>query len=242
MNAKKSGKSKPAGKRGLKDLSPKRTNDAKGGTKIMAPCCSIRESTGASSRACPCKSFPGARSPLGPHCHILGIVLGRAGLDRGRSGGPVTGDDRKGSITLEKATQQFALPREGREFTAVQDVSFEVGVGEFVSIVGPFGLRQVDAAQSHCRAVPVTEGRIGLDGQPVDGVNQRLGFVFQRDAIFPWKTVAQNVGFPLLFRGVDAASARPRVAEWIARIGLTGFEDYHPHQLSGGMRSAWRWR
>jgi ABC-type nitrate/sulfonate/bicarbonate transport system ATPase subunit len=55
------------------------------------------------------------------------------------SGGPVTGDDRKGSINLEKVTQRFALPREGREFTAVQDVSFEVGGGEFVSIVGPSG-------------------------------------------------------------------------------------------------------
>jgi NitT/TauT family transport system ATP-binding protein len=75
-----------------------------------------------------------------------------------------------------------------------------------------------------------------VDGEPVSGVNPRLGFVFQRDALFPWKTVDQNVGLPLLFRGVDAASARPRVDEWIARIGLTGFERYHPHQLSGGMR------
>ena len=148
----------------------------------------------------------------------------------------MTRDDHKGSITLEKVTQRFALPREGREFTAVQDVSFEVGSGEFVSIVGPSGCGKSTLLSLIAGLVPVTEGRISLDGQPVEGVNQRLGFVFQRDALFPWKTVAQNVGLPLLFRGVDAAATRPRVAEWIARIGLTGFEDYHPHQLSGGMR------
>jgi NitT/TauT family transport system ATP-binding protein len=145
-------------------------------------------------------------------------------------------DDHRGSIKLEQVTQRFALVREGREFTAVHDVSFEVGGGEFVSIVGPSGCGKSTLLGLIAGLAPVTEGAISLDGHPVDGVNPRLGFVFQRDAIFPWKTVAQNVGLPLLFRGVDAASARPRVAEWIARIGLTGFEDYHPHQLSGGMR------
>ena len=109
-------------------------------------------------------------------------------------------DDRRGRITLEQVTQRFALPREGREFTAVQDVSFDVGGGEFVSIVG---------------LVPITEGGISLDGQPVGGVNPRLGFVFQRDALFPWKTVAQNVGLPLLFRGVDTASARQFLSPYV---------------------------
>ena len=118
--------------------------------------------------------------------------------------------DRRGSITLERVTQRFALPREGREFTAVQDVSFEVGGGEFVSIVGPSGCGKSTLLSLVAGLVPVTEGRISLDGQPVDGVNPRLGFVFQRDAIFPWKTVAQNVGLPLLFRGVDLATRRAR--------------------------------
>ncbi len=144
--------------------------------------------------------------------------------------------DRTGRIVLEQVTQRFALPREGREFTAVQDVSFDVGGGEFVSIVGPSGCGKSTLLALIAGLVPVTAGRITLDGQAVTGVTPRLGFVFQRDALFPWKTVVENVGLPLLFRGVDAAAARPRVAEWIARIGLTGFERYHPHQLSGGMR------
>jgi NitT/TauT family transport system ATP-binding protein len=143
---------------------------------------------------------------------------------------------RTGSIVLERVTQRFPVPREEREFTAVQDVSVDVRGGEFVSIVGPSGCGKSTLLSLIAGLVPISAGRITIDGEPVAGVNPRLGFVFQRDAIFPWKTVAQNVGLPLLFRGVDSASARPRVAEWIARIGLTGFEQYHPYQLSGGMR------
>jgi NitT/TauT family transport system ATP-binding protein len=148
----------------------------------------------------------------------------------------VVGHGRTGTIVLEQVTQRFPLPRESREFTAVEDVSFNVRGGEFVSIVGPSGCGKSTLLALVAGLVPATAGRITLDGQPVSGVNPRLGFVFQRDALFPWKTVAQNVGLPLLFRGNDAASAGPRVAEWIARIGLTGFEGYHPYQLSGGMR------
>ena len=133
-------------------------------------------------------------------------------------------------------TRRFALPREAREFTAIEDVSFEISGVEFVSIVGPSGCGKSTLLGLIAGLAPVTAGRITLDGRDVDGVHPRLGFVFQRDALFPWKTVAQNVGLPLLFRGVDAGAARSRVADWIARIGLTGFERYHPHQLSGGMR------
>jgi NitT/TauT family transport system ATP-binding protein len=141
-----------------------------------------------------------------------------------------------GAITLENVTRRFPLPREHREFTAVEGVSFDVAGGEFVSIVGPSGCGKSTLLSLVAGLAPITEGRITAGGVPVTGVNPCLGFVFQRDALFPWKTVADNVGLPLLFRGVDAATARPRVEEWIARIGLTGFERYHPHQLSGGMR------
>src|SRR5205085_9388513 len=139
-------------------------------------------------------------------------------------------------IVVAGVTQRFAVSRETREFTALEDVSLDVRGSEFVSIVGPSGCGKSTLLGMIAGLVPIGTGRILLGGRPVNGVDPRVGYVFQRDAVFPWKTVAENVGLPLLFRGVDAATARARVTEWIARIGLTGFERYHPYQLSGGMR------
>jgi NitT/TauT family transport system ATP-binding protein len=73
-------------------------------------------------------------------------------------------------------------------------------------------------------------------GKPVDGITERVGFLFQRDALLPWKSVRDNVLLPLQLRGVGGAQAREHVAEWIGRVGLRGFETLYPHQLSGGMR------
>jgi NitT/TauT family transport system ATP-binding protein len=140
------------------------------------------------------------------------------------------------NIVVAGVTQRFAVPREERELTALHDVSLVIGGSEFVSIVGPSGCGKSTLLGMMAGLVPITEGRILVGDRPVTGVDPRLGYVFQRDAVFPWKTVAENVGLPLLFRGVDPAVARARVTEWIARIGLTGFEHYHPYQLSGGMR------
>ena len=138
-----------------------------------------------------------------------------------------------GEIVVSDITQRFAVPR---EFVALDRVSLEIRDGEFVSIVGPSGCGKSTLLGMMAGLVPITEGRIVVGGRPVHGVDARLGYVFQRDAVFPWKTVAENVGLPLLFRGVDANVARARVTDWIGRIGLTGFEQYHPYQLSGGMR------
>jgi hypothetical protein len=85
--------------------------------------------------------------------------------------------------------------------------------------------------------VPVTEGRITRANRPVTGrVPPDIGYLFQRDALLPWKTAVQNVALPLAIRGTPAASARERAVGWMRRVGLAGFEGYDPHQLSGGMR------
>jgi NitT/TauT family transport system ATP-binding protein len=139
-------------------------------------------------------------------------------------------------IVVARVMQRFPVPRGERQFTALDDVSLDVRGSEFVSIVGPSGCGKSTLLGMIAGLVPITEGRILVGGRPVEGVDPRVGYVFQRDAVFPWKTVAENVGLPLLFRGVDPAVARARVTEWIARIGLIGFEHYHPYQLSGGMR------
>jgi len=90
----------------------------------------------------------------------------------------VTLDDRTGSIVLDQVTQRFALPREGREFTAVEDVSLDVGSGEFVSIVGPSGCGKSTLLALIAGLVPLTAGRVLLDGRPLEGVTPGLGFVF----------------------------------------------------------------
>jgi len=94
----------------------------------------------------------------------------------------VADHDPTGSILLERVTQRFPVPREDREFTAVQDVSVDVRGGEFVSIVGPSGCGKSTLLSLIAGLVPITAGRITIDGEPVAGVNPRLGFVFQRDA------------------------------------------------------------
>ena len=159
----------------------------------------------------------GARRPLPAQLREFSAARDVDGVppaDAGETGaGPVTRVDRRGSITLERVTQRFALPREGREFTAVQDVSFEVGGGEFVSIVGPSGCGKSTLLSLVAGLVPVTEGRISLDGQPVDGVQPaaRLRLPARRHLSVEDRGPERRP--PLLFRGVDADSARPRVAE-----------------------------
>src|SRR5206468_7586768 len=79
-------------------------------------------------------------------------------------------------------------------------------------------------------------GEVEVMGEPVQGIDPRIGYVFQADAVFPWKNVLNNVATGPLFRGQPKAQAIERAHDWIARVGLSGFEDRYPHQLSGGMR------
>jgi NitT/TauT family transport system ATP-binding protein len=139
-------------------------------------------------------------------------------------------------ISVEGVTRVFETPA-GAEFTAVKDVSFTVGAGRFVSLVGPSGCGKTTLLGLIAGLVPMTEGRITLAGRPVSGgVPPDIGYLFQRDALLPWKTALQNVMLPLAIRGRPAAEARGRATEWLRRVGLAGFEGHYPHQLSGGMR------
>ncbi|MFL6666605.1 MAG: ABC transporter ATP-binding protein, partial [Burkholderia ambifaria] len=81
-----------------------------------------------------------------------------------------------------------------------------------------------------------TTGTVEVHGVPVSGIPDGLGYMFQSDAVLPWRSVLDNVAAGPRYRGTDKAEARDRAREWVAKVGLAGFEDYHPHQLSGGMR------
>jgi NitT/TauT family transport system ATP-binding protein len=118
-------------------------------------------------------------------------------------------------------------------YTALEGIDLAVRAGAFLSIVGPSGCGKSTLLNMAAGLAAPTSGSIEVFGEPLTGVNRRAGYMFQQDALLPWKTVLDNVLLgPLLRKAADASAAR----EWIRRVGLEGFADRYPHQLSGGMR------
>jgi sulfonate transport system ATP-binding protein len=124
-----------------------------------------------------------------------------------------------------------------REVPAVAGVSFDVMDGEFIALVGPSGCGKSTILNMIGGLVPPSSGAIEIDGVPVSGAAPpNVGYVFQKDTVFPWRTVARNIALGLEYRGLGAAEQSRRVREAIALAGLSGFEDAFPATLSGGMR------
>jgi len=149
----------------------------------------------------------------------------------------VTGDRAPGgpAISLRAATKAFDTP-DGGSYTAIRDVDLTVGPGEFVTVVGPTGCGKSTTLSLVSGLQPATAGEVLVDGAPVTGIPQGLGYMFQTDAVLPWRSVLDNVAAGPRYRGTPKAEARDQARDWVGRVGLAGFEDYHPHQLSGGMR------
>jgi NitT/TauT family transport system ATP-binding protein len=144
-----------------------------------------------------------------------------------RDGGP--------AIELFDVTKRFRTP--SRTFyTAVRDLTFTVAQGEFCAIVGPTGSGKSTTLSLIAGLDTPTRGRVLVVGEPVRGITRRAGYMFQTDAVFPWKNILENVATGPVYRGVNRTQARRRARDWIARVGLAGFEDRYPNQLSGGMR------
>ena len=139
------------------------------------------------------------------------------------------------TIELRGVTKQFRTPSGGL-YTALRDLSLSIQPGEFVAVVGPTGSGKSTTLGLIAGLERATGGEVFVMGQPVQGINPRVGFVFQTDAVFPWKSVLGNVAAGPRFRGVRGHEAQRQARDWIARVGLAGFEDRYPHQLSGGMR------
>jgi NitT/TauT family transport system ATP-binding protein len=143
------------------------------------------------------------------------------------------------ALALDRVTCTFSAPqprKAGEGYTAVRDVSLDVARGEFVSIVGPTGSGKSTLLNVAAGLLAPTSGRVGVFGKPLDGLNRHAGYLFQSDCLMPWKTALDNVAVGLEVRGTPRSEARRRALEWLARVGLGGFGDRHPHQLSGGMR------
>jgi len=124
----------------------------------------------------------------------------------------------------------------GQRYTAVQDVSLSVGAGEFVSVVGPTGCGKSTLLNVGAGLLQPSTGAVRVFGQPLQGINTRAGYMFQAESLMPWRTALGNVMAGLEFRGVLLADARAQAEDWLRRVGLGGFGDRYPHQLSGGMR------
>jgi NitT/TauT family transport system ATP-binding protein len=138
------------------------------------------------------------------------------------------------AVELDRITCTFAGAK--GSYTAVKDVSLAVGAGEFVSVVGPTGCGKSTLLNVAAGLLKPTSGITRIYGEPLAGINRRAGYMFQSEALMPWRTALANVTAGLDFRGVAQDEARRRGEEWLARVGLTGFGDRYPHQLSGGMR------
>ena len=121
-------------------------------------------------------------------------------------------------------------------YTAVKNVDLTVADGEFVSVVGPTGCGKSTLLNMSAGLLEPSAGTVSIFGEPLVGLNRRAGYMFQADSLMPWKSALDNVAAGLLFEGVPEKEAAQRAREWLARVGLTGFEDRYPHHLSGGMR------
>jgi NitT/TauT family transport system ATP-binding protein len=138
-------------------------------------------------------------------------------------------------IELRRVWRWFAKP-DGEPYAALGGVDLTAGDGEFLTIVGPSGCGKSTILRLIAGLDQPSDGEVLVDGRPVAGIDRRVGFLFQHDALLPWRSVWDNVALGLRLRKVRDAEVRERVGDWIARVGLRGFERHYPAQLSGGMR------
>ncbi len=139
------------------------------------------------------------------------------------------------AIELTNVTKRFRT-QGGGTFTALRDVDLTIQPGEFCAVVGPTGCGKSTTLTLVSGLERPSAGTVVVDGRPVSGITPGVGFMFQQDAVFPWKSVLDNVAAGPRFRGQSRAKANVLARDWLRRVGLAGFEDRYPHQLSGGMR------
>ena len=151
-------------------------------------------------------------------------------------------DDRAQQIAAEKAAialsdvvVAFRIAG-GGSYTAVDRANLHVADGEFVAIVGPTGCGKSTLLNIAAGLLAPAAGRVNIFGAPLAALNRQAGYLFQADALFPWKTALENVAIGLETAGTPPAEARPRALEWLKRVGLSAFGDRYPHMLSGGQR------
>jgi NitT/TauT family transport system ATP-binding protein len=139
------------------------------------------------------------------------------------------------AVALDDVVVAFRLA-DGGVYTAVERATLHVADGEFVAIVGPTGCGKSTLLNVTAGLLAPAAGAVNIFGRSLSTLNRQAGYLFQADALFPWKTAVENVAIGLETSGTPAADARGRAKEWLARVGLAAFADRYPHMLSGGQR------
>ena len=142
---------------------------------------------------------------------------------------------RRTAISFAGVTVRFRAPS-GEVHTVARDISLAIEEGTFVAVVGPSGCGKSTLLNMAAGLLFPPAGEIRVFGEALRGVNRHAAYLFQQDALLPWRSVLDNVMLGLVFREVPRREAAEAARRWIARVGLAGFEDRFPHQLSGGMR------
>lgn len=137
-------------------------------------------------------------------------------------------------IRVESVSKRFRTPGEGT-ISALEDIRLDISYGEFVTVVGPSGCGKSTLLKLIAGLAPASSGRILFQGEEVQGLNTKVGYVPQESKLFPWLTVEDNVGFGLDSKRYPRLERDRQVSHFIKLAGLTGFEKYYPAQLSGGM-------
>ncbi len=135
-----------------------------------------------------------------------------------------------GRLVLQGVSSRF------NDFLAISDVSLEVGDGEFVCLLGPSGCGKTTLLRLVAGLETPTEGVLFLDGKKIEGVNKECGFVFQEYVLFPWRTVRGNIEFGPEVKKMPKEEREKISQHYIELVGLKGFENHYPHELSGGMK------
>jgi NitT/TauT family transport system ATP-binding protein len=142
---------------------------------------------------------------------------------------------RAPAVGLAGVSVSFRIA-ERTTYTAVESASLAIADGEFVAIVGPTGCGKSTLLNVAAGLLAPSAGSVTVFGAPLAGRNAQAGYLFQADALFPWKTALDNIAIGLEVAGVATPAAHQRARQWLARVGLSGFAERYPHMLSGGQR------
>jgi NitT/TauT family transport system ATP-binding protein len=164
------------------------------------------------------------------------MMVVTASADRPAAGGHVLNVvGRAARIELSGVTKRFLAPS-GDPFTAIHDVDLVIEPGQFCAVVGPTGCGKSTTLTLVAGLERPSAGLVSVGRKQVTGIAPGTSFMFQSDALLPWRTVLGNVAMGPIFRGLSKKEAHVQARDWLRRVGLAEFEDRHPHQLSGGMR------